>query len=409
MKPEIGQAGGRLSKLGDIDERLRRADWLMRPETQRMLALLDGAEGRTKVVGGIVRDTLLELPRDDSDIDMATELRPEEVILRAERARLSVYPTGIEHGTVTLRLDNLTAEVTTLREDVETDGRHAVVRFGTDWVRDARRRDFTLNALYAGMDGALFDPLHGVEDCLARKVRFIGKAAERIAEDRLRVYRFFRFSASHAGEQFDPDGLAACAAAAGTLGRLAAERVGAEMRRMLALPRIANTLRTMREAEILPLSEAAIRLLHGYERRARKPEYAARLAIVMSEIGADRLRGMWRLSNDEIAVAESILSAAQLMAEFRLNEAAYRHPGVLGDGIEVAATLSNWGDAGKLAVVEQLQRLDVPRFPIRGSDLLGLGMSPGRELGVMLERLERAWIESGFTLDRETLLGMARR
>lgn len=395
-----------MNKLGDIDERLKRADWLMRPETQRMLALLDGAEGRTRVVGGIVRDTLLELPRANSDIDMATELKPEEVILRAERARLSAYPTGIEHGTVTLRLDRLTAEVTTLREDVETDGRHAVVRFGTDWRQDALRRDFTLNALYAGMDGTLFDPLHGVEDCLARKVRFIGKPAERIAEDRLRVYRFFRFSASHAGEQFDPEGLAACAAAAGTLGRLAAERVGAEMRRMLALPRIANTLRAMREAEVLPLPEAMTRLLHGYERRARKPEYAARLAILMSEIGAERLQAMWRLSNDDIGTAEAILSAARLIAEFKLNEAAYRHPGALADGIDVAATLSNWGDAGKLAVVEQLQRLDVPHFPIRGNDLISLGMRPGRELGVELERLERAWIASGFALDRAALLAM---
>jgi len=398
-----------LNKLGDIDERLKRADWLMRPETQRMLALLDGADGRTRVVGGIVRDTLLELPRANSDIDMATELKPEEVILRAERARLSAYPTGIEHGTVTLRLDRLTAEVTTLREDVETDGRHAVVRFGTDWRQDALRRDFTLNALYAGMDGTLFDPLHGVEDCLARKVRFIGKPAERIAEDRLRVYRFFRFSASHAGEQFDPEGLAACAAAAGTLGRLAAERVGAEMRRMLALPRIANTLKAMREAEVLPLPEAMTRLLHGYERRARKPEYAARLAILMSEIGAERLQAMWRLSNDDIGTAEAILSAARLIAEFKLNEAAYRHPGALADGIDVAATLSNWGDAGKLAVVEQLQRLDVPHFPIRGNDLISLGMPPGRELGVELERLERAWIESGFALDRAALLAMVGR
>lgn len=398
-----------MNKLGDIDERLKRADWLMRPETQRMLALLDGAEGRTRVVGGIVRDTLLELPRANSDIDMATELKPEEVILRAERARLSAYPTGIEHGTVTLRLDRLTAEVTTLREDVETDGRHAVVRFGTDWRQDALRRDFTLNALYAGMDGTLFDPLHGVEDCLARKVRFIGKPAERIAEDRLRVYRFFRFSASHAGEQFDPEGLAACAAAAGTLGRLAAERVGAEMRRMLGLPRIANTLKAMREAEVLPLPEAMTRLLHGYERRARKPEYAARLAILMSEIGAERLQAMWRLSNDDIGTAEAILSAARLIAEFKLNEAAYRHPGALADGIDVAATLSNWGDAGKLAVVEQLQRLDVPHFPIRGNDLISLGMRPGRELGVELERLERAWIASGFALDRAALLAMVGR
>lgn len=395
-----------MNKLGDIEGRLKRAEWLMRPETQRILALLDGASGRTRAVGGIVRDTLLEMPREESDVDLATELLPEEVTLRAKRAGLSVYPTGIEHGTVTLMLDALTAEVTTLRQDVETDGRHAVVKFGTDWKRDAMRRDFTLNALYAGMDGRLFDPLHGLEDCLARKVRFIGKPAERIAEDRLRVYRFFRFSASHANEQLDRDGLSACRAAAGTLGNLAAERVGAEMRRMLGLPRVANTLKAMREAEILPVSAHAVKLLHSYERRVRRPEYSARLAILITEIGAERLQEMWRLSNDDIRTAEAILVAARLIADFRLNEAAYRHPAALADGIDVAATLSNWGDAGKLAVIEQLQRMDVPRFPIGGNDLVGLGMKPGRALGRELERLERAWIESGFALDRQALLGM---
>lgn len=398
-----------MNSLAEIDERLKRAEWLMRPETQRILALLDGASGRTRVVGGIVRDTLLELPRENSDIDMATELRPEEVTLRAERARIAVYPTGIEHGTVTLRFEALTAEVTTLREDVETDGRRAVVRFGTDWRRDAMRRDFTMNALYAGMDARLFDPLHGLDDCLARKVRFIGDAAQRIAEDRLRVYRFFRFSASHAGEQFDAAGLAACTAAAGTLELLAAERVGAEMRRMLALPRVANTLKAMREAGILQIPEAAVRLLHGYERRVRKPEYGARLAILVSELGADPLQRMWRLSNDDIGTAEAILAASRLISEFQLNEAAYRHPGALADAIDVAATLSNWGDAGKLAVIEQLQRLDVPKFPLGGNDLIGIGIVPGRALGLELERLEHAWIESGFALDRQALLGMANR
>src|SRR5690606_662941 len=148
---------------------------------------------------------------------------PEDVTARAAASGVDAYPTGIEHGTVTLRLGTLTAEVTTPREDVETDGRRAVVRFGTDWVRDAERRDFTLNALYAEMDGTLFDPLGGVDDCLAGRVRFIGAPERRIAEDRLRVYRFFRFSASHGGEKFDPVGLAACRAAAGSLGALSAE------------------------------------------------------------------------------------------------------------------------------------------------------------------------------------------
>ena len=398
-----------MSKLADIEAKLKRAEGLKRPETQRMLALLDGAAGRTRVVGGIVRDTLLDLPHGASDIDLATELLPEEVTRRAQKAGLSVYPTGIEHGTVTLRLDTLTTEVTTLREDVETDGRRAVVRFGTDWRLDAMRRDFTLNALYAEMDGALFDPLHGLDDCIARRVRFIGVPAERIAEDRLRVYRFFRFSASHGGEQFDQEGLAACLAAAGTLGALAAERVGAEMRRMLGLPRVAKTLTAMRDAGVIDISEPALRLLRGYERRARKPWLHPRLALLAATIDAAILQSMWRLSNDDVAGASAILTAARLIVDFNLNEAAYRYPAALADAVDVAASLADWGDAGRLAVVEQLQRLDVPRFPLGGNDLLELGMPAGKALGLELERLERAWIESGFVLDRQALLGMVRR
>jgi poly(A) polymerase len=397
-----------LSTLGDTAAKLKRAEWLMRPETQRILALLDGAAGRTRAVGGIVRDTLLGLPREAADIDLATELLPDEVMRRAEKAGLSVYPTGIEHGTVTLRLDTLTTEVTTLREDVETDGRHAVVRFGTDWRLDAMRRDFTMNALYAGMDGQLFDPLHGLDDCLARRVRFIGVPGERIAEDRLRVYRFFRFSASHANQQFDSAGLAACRDAAMTLGGLAAERIGAEMRRILGLPKVAKTIVEMRLLGVLDLPEAATNLLTSFERRARRPAWHGRLALLASEVGPDALQIMWRLSNDDIAAAAAILTAARLIVDFRLNEAAYRYPAALTDAIDVAATLADWGDAGRLAVVEELQRLDVPQFPIRGNDLLGLGMPAGKALGLELERLERVWIESGFALDREALLGMAR-
>lgn len=397
-----------MTKLSESVDRLTRAEWLKRPETQRILSLLDGAAGRTRAVGGIVRDTLLGLPLDAADVDLATELEPEEVAIRAERLGISVYPTGIEHGTITLRLGALTAEVTTLREDIETDGRRAVVRFGTSWTRDAQRRDFTLNALYADMNGRLFDPLGGLDDCLNNRVRFIGDPTARIAEDRLRVYRFFRFSASHAREQLDADGLAACKAAAGTLGRLAAERVGSEMLRMLGLPRIANTLKAMTEAGILELPNESIAQLHAYERRARRPDHGGRLAILSLALGSEDLQQRWRLSNDDLRVADSTLAAARLIADFNLNEAAYRYPAVITDAIEVAATIANWGDAGRLAVVERLQHLDVPSFPIGGQDLIAAGLTPGPALGRELERLERAWIESEFALDRQALLGLVR-
>jgi poly(A) polymerase len=297
--------------------------------------------------------------------------------------------------------------VTTLRQDVETDGRRATVRFGKDWAIDAGRRDFTMNALYAGMDGELYDPLGGLADCIEGRVRFIGDPAERIAEDRLRVYRFFRFSASHGGESLDPEGLKACRARAGDLGTVSAERVGAEMKRMLSLPRVAVTLKAMVEAEVLAFSLETIRLLHIYERRSRRPDLAARLALIMAETGARKLQSDWRLSNDDIATSQAILTVAELVQNFRLNEAAYRHPAALADGVEVATVLAGWTDAGRSAVSDELQSLEVPRFPLSGTDLMARGYKQGEALGKELERLEQLWIESGFVMDREELLAVA--
>ena len=393
----------------DAAQRLKEAAWLKGRETQKLFALLDGAKNRTRAVGGLVRDTLLERSREAAEIDFATELKPDEVMRRAGEVGIGVYPTGIEHGTVTLIVGDLTAEVTTLREDVETDGRHAVVRFGTDWTRDAERRDFTMNALYAGMDGELFDPIGGIDDCLSGRVRFIGDADTRIAEDRLRVFRFFRFSASHGQEQFDEGGLAAVARAAGTLSELSAERVGGEMLRMLALPRIGRTLQAMVGVGVLPLPEGLMDWLGAYERHARKPDISARLALLVSAIGSKQLKERWRLSNDDVATAEAILAAARLLIEFHINEAAYRYPAALADAVEVAATLAGWTEAGKSAVLANLEKIEVPRFPLSGRDLIQRGIQPGPALGAELDRLERKWIASGFRLDRLALLADLQR
>lgn len=392
-------------KPEDYVARLKHADWLMREETQALLAALHGAAGRTRVVGGMVRDTLLGRPPAHTDIDLATELLPDEVVRQARSAGAATYPTGIEHGTVTVRLGDLVAEVTTLREDVETDGRRAKVRFGTDWRRDAERRDFTLNALYAEMSGELFDPLDSLADCIAGRVRFIGDATRRIEEDRLRVYRFFRFSASHGGEQFDDTGLKACGAFAGRLDSLSAERVGAEMKRMLSLPRIGITFRQMRDLDLLPFSGETVAQLHAYERRTSgRPDAGARMALIVNEVGGARLQDMWRLSNDEMSAAQAILNAAGLIVDFRLNEAAYRYPAALSEGVDVAAILAGWTDAGRSAVLEELRALDVPRFPLGGKDLIARGIAPGPQLGAELHRLEQLWIDSRFALDRDELL-----
>ncbi|MDB5589238.1 MAG: tRNA nucleotidyltransferase [Devosia sp.] len=397
-----------MSALATAEARLREAAWLKRAETQTIFAVLDGAIGRTRVVGGVVRDTLLDRHRDNPDIDFATELLPTEVIDRAAAAGIASYPTGIDHGTITLRLGDVVAEVTTLRRDVETDGRHAQVAFGTDWTEDAQRRDFTLNALYAEPSGALFDPLDGLDDCLSGRVRFIGEAAQRIAEDGLRVFRFFRFSASHGGETYDPAGLAACAAAAGHLGHLSAERVGAEMTRMLSLPQIAATLRAMTRIGLEPINEDTLALLKTYERQAGRPQFHARLALILEHQPADALQQRWRLSNADIDAALAIKATSALLRAFKVNEAVYRYADYLGRAIDVAAVLAGWGEAGKVAITEQVDAIDPPKFPVGGRDLLALGMRPGPDLGNVLDRLERQWVESGFTLDRPALLELAK-
>lgn len=397
-----------MSALVTAEAKLHEAEWLTRAETQRIFVVLDGADGRTRAVGGVVRDTLLNRDRDNPDVDFATELLPSEVVERATRANITSYPTGIEHGTITLRLGALIAEVTTLRRDVVTDGRHAQVSFGTDWNEDAKRRDFTLNALYAEPGGRLFDPLGGLDDCLAGRIRFIGEPAQRIAEDGLRVFRFFRFSASHGGQAFDETGMRACAAFADKLDHLSAERVGAEMVRMLSLPQIATTLRAMGKIGLEPINDDTLVLLKAYERQADKPQLHGRLALIVGQQAPESLQKRWRLSNADMEAALAIRAASSLLAALNVNEAVYRFSACLGTAIDVAAVMAGWGEAGKMAVREQIHALNPPKFPVTGDDLLALGLLPGPDLGAMLTRLERQWIESGFTLDRAVLLDLVK-
>lgn len=385
---------------------LQTAPWLVRPETQRIFAVLDGAKRRTRAVGGVVRDTVLERSRDNPDIDLATELLPEEVIARAGAADIAWYPTGIDHGTVTLKLGDTLAEVTTLRRDVETDGRHAVVAFGTDWREDAARRDFTLNALYCAADGTLYDPLGGIDDALASRVRFIGEPGERIAEDGLRVYRFFRFSASHGEQRFDADGLSACAAAVGKLGHLSAERIGAEMVRMLNLPAIALTLAEMSRIGLLAIGADALGVLARYEQLGGA-QAATRLGLLADDL--DAIQSTWRLSNYIIAAARKTLVSAELLAHGKIAEAAYRQGEFAVEGLAAAAATENWGRPRIAETARELSSSIVGVFPISGHDLAGLGVAQGPAMGRELARLEQAWIESGFALGKGELLALLKR
>ncbi|WP_082511763.1 CCA tRNA nucleotidyltransferase [Devosia sp. Leaf420] len=385
-----------------IPERLPAAEWLERSETQQIFAALDGAEGTTRAVGGIVRDTLMGRLRPDSDIDMATELLPVAVMQRAKAHGIAAYPTGIEHGTVTLRLNETSVEVTTLRRDVETDGRHAQVQFGTDWTEDAKRRDFTMNALYCGSDGALFDPLGGAGDALNGRVRFIGQATERIAEDGLRVFRFFRFTASHGGERLDPEGLAACQDAAGRLDHISAERVGAEMWRMLGLAKVALTLAVMSEIGLLALSREILAALVRYEALGGAGA-AARLSIVAGG-DLDAFQERWRLSNAAVDTAKRIAAAASLASADQIARAVYAFREDAIEALAVAAARENWPRERLMESARELGRLPDPTMPVSGKDLLDSGIKAGPEVGKTLARLETLWIESGFSLSKDELL-----
>ena len=226
-------------------------DWVLlrEPSVRRVLVALAGETRATRIVGGAVRDALLG--RAVTDADLATILPPAEVTALAEAAGLKVAPTGIEHGTVTVIADGKPFEVTTLRRDVETDGRHAVVHFTTDWKADAARRDFTMNALYCDMDGDVLDPLGGIADLRAGRVRFIGEAEDRIREDYLRILRFFRFFAWYGNGRPDADGLRACARLKAGIATLSAERVWSELKRLLKAPDPSRALLWMRTTEVL--------------------------------------------------------------------------------------------------------------------------------------------------------------
>ncbi len=385
-----------------IQDRLENAEWLERADTQAIFAVLDGAEGRTRAVGGVVRDSLLNRLRGDTDIDMATELLPVTVMQRAKAAGIAAYPTGIEHGTVTLRLNETVVEVTTLREDVATDGRHAEVRFGTDWAADAARRDFTLNALYCGADGRLFDPLGGAGDAVNGRVRFIGNAGQRIAEDGLRVYRFFRFSASHGGQNLDPEGLAACREAVGRLDHISAERIGSEMLRMMGLPAVARTLAVMAEIGLVTVPRAVLEALLRYEALGGQGA-EARLAL-FGEEALPGLQKAWRLSNAVVDAAQRISAASALLAQDKPGWAAYRFGEHAVEGLAVAAASGNWPREQLAETARALSRLPVQPLPVSGQDLLEKGIPAGPGLGATLARLEMLWVDSDFTLTPEQLL-----
>lgn len=367
---------------------LPRADWRNRAGLDRLVAAL----GDARFVGGSVRDTLLGLAV--SDIDLATPLSPATVVERLKAAQIRAVPTGIEHGTITAILESGPVEVTTLRRDVSTDGRRATVAFTDDWREDAARRDFTMNALYADpLTGEIFDYFEGLADLEARHVRFIGDPLRRIAEDHLRILRFFRFLARF-GDRADPSGLEACTARAKDLMALSRERIRDELLKLLVAKDAVRVVRLMIERGIfepvLPEIVSADLLAHTAAREAAAriaPDPIRRLAAVLPRDGAaaDQIGARLKLSNAErkrlVAAMGEALEAPKPLA--------YR----LGRDTALDRLLLSERD---MSEIEEVQSWEAPRLPMTGGALVARGLARGPDVARALRAVEDRWIAEGF-------------
>jgi poly(A) polymerase len=408
---------GAMATIGPI-LRLFDAAWLRRTETQAVFAALTGRGHQARAVGGAVRNALLGLTV--GDVDIATTASPDEIIAAAQLAGLKAVPTGIAHGTVTVVVNHIPFEVTTLREDVATFGRHAQVAFTKDWVADARRRDFTINALYCGADGEVFDPLGGYVDLMARRVRFIGDARKRIREDYLRILRFFRFSAEYADHDIDIDGLAACVTEREGLALLSAERVRGELLRLLAATRAPAMIEKMLEYGLIvdilgaaPRPALMARLAAIESQIGRTADPVLRLAALAVEVSedADRLQRRLRLSGEEHA--KLLFASTRTPAidpsipEVAAKAALYHHS---ADEYRCRVLLAWARSQASISARSWQRRLELPdrwqppEFPISGADVIALGVPAGPRVGCLLGAIEAWWIARNFQASRSELL-----
>jgi poly(A) polymerase len=387
------------------------AAWLSAGALPRLLGVLDGNGEEARVVGGAVRNALIGMPI--AEIDVATTAVPDEVVKRVTAAGFKPVPTGIEHGTITVVIDKHPFEVTTLRQDVETYGRHAKVAFGRDWQTDAERRDFTINALSATRDGAVYDYVGGLDDLAARRVRFIGDPAKRIAEDYLRILRFFRFHAAYSdGGHPDAEGLAACIAGREGLSQLSRERVRMELMKLLVAIHAVPTLIAMTDAGLLLRVLGGVSYLGAFENMAKvevaigvAPDPARRLgalAVAVAE-DAERLWQKLRLTNNEherlASMSEGWRRISPSFGEqgwcallYRLGPEHFTDHALLG----WARSQGSAHDEAWHALATLPTRWSAPVFPLKAADFIKRGVEKGPALGAALAAAEKAWIAAGF-------------
>lgn len=389
------------------------AEWRNTDGLKQIVTALHDDQGGPRIVGGAVRDTLLGL--DVSDVDLATPLLPQAVIDRLESARIRTFPTGLDHGTVTAVADGKNYEITTLRRDVATDGRRAVVAFSTDWREDAARRDFTINALYADPhSGEIFDYFDGLADLEAGVIRFIGDADQRIAEDFLRILRYFRFLARYGRGKINAEAISACARGVHGLTALSRERIAQELTKILALPDPVEAIGLMIEhrifAPFLPeLSKDSMERLGSLVRRetmySKPPSLPARLLTLLPKDSAivDRVAARLKLSNKMREALAARVSVIEPTAG-KIRALAYRNG---KDCARDAAMLYSSEDSVS-ACLAMLEDWATPDFTIGGGDLIGMGLTPGPIVAKTLRIVEALWISEGFP-QTEKLKDIARQ
>jgi len=388
----------------------RAPSFMAEPDVARVMTILGAKTAR--FVGGAVRDALLGRPV--TDIDVATTLSPGAVMAQLGKAGVATIPTGLDHGTVSVRLRHRTVEITTLRRDLETDGRHARVTAIDDWDEDARRRDFTINALYLDQAGKLYDPVGGLDDLRAGRVRFIGNAEARIGEDGLRLLRFYRFFAHYGTGEADRDARAACRKLAARVTRLSAERVRTEFMKLLSAPNPVPALQAMAADGVLAMIlPEAIR----FDRLARMiavepaPDALRRLAalVAVDKPGATALAKRLNLTKDERSRLEALTAPAlaidpgasetqQRRALFRLGRATYRDLVLLSGDVAQAPRL--------LALAETWA---IPVFPLKGGDVVALGVAAGPDISRWLAAIEDWWEHHDYSPDRDCCLAELQR
>ena len=402
--------------------------WMSDSDTTSLFGALMGAGHSVRFVGGCVRDTIAG--RDVSDMDLATDAEPQDVLGILGENGIKAVPTGVDHGTITAVPEKRSFEITTLRRDTATDGRHATVEFTKDWEEDARRRDFTINALSADPDGTVYDYTGGLQDLNEGRVRFIGDAGERVAEDYLRVLRFFRFHAHYAKTDPDAAALEACRAAATHVENLSGERIWSELSRTLVAPAPGPVFHLMEEIGLL-------RLLLPVRRSVKRMEALAALETMVS-FPADPIRRLTALIQPNRSEASQIatrlrlsredthrlddLSASRGESSAGMNDLALRRAlyelgpdqfrdlvlldwsdQIVMNAAEAAGSVQGWKDTWDVA-----SSWVPPEFPVAGDDVMAAGVEEGPDVGDILEALEDWWVEQAFRPDRDACLDRLR-